>query len=86
MDDLIASVKSKQREIKDLQTEQAEQKGSKEQVLKQLKHDFDVASLTDAEKVLDEFKKEKDKNEKLLSKLDKEMEKIINSAKSSSSD
>lgn len=86
MSDIISSVKSKQREIKKFQTEQAEQKGSKEQILKQLQENFDVTSLKDGEQILEEFKQERDKNENLLTKMDVELGEIIDSAKNKSGD
>jgi len=80
MSDVIASVKTKQRKIKELQKTQAQNEGSKAQVLKQLKEKFDVDSQADAEVVLSEFMQEKKKNEELLETLDQELAGIIKCA------
>jgi len=80
MSDVIASVKAKQRKIKELQKTQAQNEGSKAQVLKQLKEKFDVDSQADAEVVLSEFMQEKEKNEELLETLDQELAGIIQRA------
>jgi len=80
MSDVITNVKEKQRKIKELQKIQAQNEGSKAQVLKQLKEKFDIDSQTEAEVILNEFMQEKAKNEKLLETLDQELAGIIKCA------
>ena len=80
MSDLIAGVKQKMRTIQKLQSEQAEKKGSKTQLLKHLKEEHEVGTLKEAELVLEAYKEEKEKNEKLLKEIDTELEGIISSA------
>jgi phage-related protein len=83
MNDIVRSVKAKQRKIKNLQTTQAQNEGSKAQVLKQLKDTYGIESLADGEDVLESFKQEKEKNEELLQELDAELAGIIQSATAS---
>jgi len=82
MSDLIAGVKQKMRTIQKLQSDQAEKKGSKIQLLKQLKEEHDVDTLKEAELILAAYKAEKSKNEQLLKEVDEELAGIISSANS----
>jgi len=84
MSDILTNVKNKQRKIKELQNLEAQQTGSKEQLLKQLQDGFQVNSLDEAKIVLSELEQERDKNAGLLQKIDTELEEIIQSATASS--
>ena len=80
MSDVIKSIKNSQSEIKDLQHEQAKQAGSTAQIVKQLKDNFQVETLEEAETVLQEFIAEKEENDELLEEIDTELKEIVSSA------
>jgi len=80
MSQLIKKVKDQQRTIQDLQKEAARKQGRKEQLLKQLKSEFDVNSPEEAETLLAEFKEVKKQNVESLENISKKLEKIISSA------
>ena len=84
MSDILTNVKNKQKRIKELQNLEAQQIGSKEQLLKQLQDGFQVNSLDEAKEVQSELVQERDKNAGLLQKIDTELEEIIQSATASS--
>ena len=83
MSDTLTGVKNKQLKIKELQNLEAQQTGSKEQLLKQLQDGFQVDSLEEAKVVLSELEQERDKNDKLLKEMDSELGEIIQSATAS---
>lgn len=83
MSDIVANVKKKQQTIQKMISDQAEQKGSHAQLLKQLSEEHDVKSLKEAEKVLEEFIAEKKKNEEALTEVVAELAGIISEATSS---
>ena len=85
MSEVIESIKRSQKEIKELQTEQATQAGSEAQLLKQLEDNFQVKTLKDAVVVLEEFQQERKKNNELLKEVDIDLKQIVASATKASS-
>jgi len=80
MNDLIKQVKEKQEQIQELQKEATKRAGRKEQLLKQLKTEFEVSSKKEAQALLVEFTEAKKENEESLEEINKELEEIISSA------
>jgi glutamate synthase domain-containing protein 3 len=82
MSDLIQSVKTKQKEIQNLQTESTRAAGKHEQLLKQLSENFQVSTKEEAKKLLEEYENVRNENVKILGEMDTELEQIITNAKS----
>jgi len=79
---IIEKLKEKKEKISSLQTKKARQEGQRDQLLQQLKEKFDVNSLEEGKKKLEELKAKSIKNEEKIEGLDNEMEKIISMATS----
>ncbi len=80
MADVIDNVKDKSKKIEQLQREKAKKDGRREQIMKQLKDDFGVESLSAADKEIEKLCGDLVQDEELLKKLDREMGDIIDQA------
>jgi predicted nucleic acid-binding Zn-ribbon protein len=80
MANIIDQVKEKQGKVRKLQEEATRKLGRKEQLLKQLKADFETDSKEEAQALLEDFKEVKKQNAEILEEIDKELGEIISSA------
>jgi len=81
---LIRQVKKQQEKIQDLQKEMERNSGRKEQLLKQLKEEFDVSSKEEAQSLLVEYMEVRKENVENLEKIQKELDEIIAKAENNS--
>ena len=84
MSDIIEELKQKRKKIEQLRRDQANQEGQENQLLKQLKDEIGVNSTEEAEEEIEKLGTELVENEKILEKLDREMDTIISAATSRS--
>lgn len=80
MPDVIERLRKKEKELRDLQQKKARQEGQRQQLMQQLKDEFQVDTLEEASAILEELQKEVKANGLELDKLDIEMGQIIETA------
>ena len=85
MSDLISQVKEQQGTVQRLQKEQHMKAGRKEQLLKQLKDDFEVSDADEARALLEEYENVRKRNEETLRQVKAELDEIVASARPNSS-
>jgi hypothetical protein len=80
MSDIVQKVQSKKEKIARLQTQLAKQEGRKEEILRQLQAKFNVSSLEEGKKELNNLIDTITQNETRIEEIDDNLQKIISSA------
>lgn len=80
MSDIVQKLQSKKDTIARLQTQRAKQEGKKEEILRQLKSKFNVSSLAEGKKELNNLIDTITQNETRIGEIDDNLQKIINDA------
>lgn len=80
MSDVIERLKQKEKTLRDLQQKKARQEGQKQQLVQQLKSEFQVETVEEALAILEGLQTEVEANDRELTQIDTEMGQIIATA------